>query len=92
MSNHCPRLDSNQHEPKLTSPSSWRVCQIPPPGHFIKLLIIESFLSIANLEGKPEYRAVEKKRQNIKVRSYVILRKIKKIRSLTYCAKAHDIL
>jgi hypothetical protein len=28
----CPGQESNLHEPKPTSPSSWRVCQFRHPG------------------------------------------------------------
>ena len=28
----CPEEDSNLHNPKVTSPSSWRVCQFRHPG------------------------------------------------------------
>ena len=30
--NQCPGLESNQHDPKVTSPSSWRVCHFRHPG------------------------------------------------------------
>jgi hypothetical protein len=34
-SENCPGQESNLHEPKPTSPSSWRVCQFRHPGELI---------------------------------------------------------
>jgi hypothetical protein len=39
-SENCPGQESNLHEPKPTSPSSWRVCQFRHPGELYHLLFI----------------------------------------------------
>jgi hypothetical protein len=36
----CPGQESNLHKPKLTSPSSWRVCQFRHPGETIFDLLL----------------------------------------------------